>query len=104
MAARGETSWDPYAALATALRDAFEDALARAFERFNPGGDVPLLVDIPTGAQRLGIGQTKVKELISNGQLGHVKCGRRTLIPVSALDAFASNGRSALKRLQGGGS
>ena len=41
----------------------------------------PVLIDIPTAAEALGIGTTKCKELIATGELRSVKIDRRRLVP-----------------------
>jgi excisionase family DNA binding protein len=48
--------------------------------------DVPRLVlEVPEAAEALGIGQTKLRELISRGEIPVWRCGRRTVLPVDAL-------------------
>ena len=48
-----------------------------------------LLVDVQSAANALGIGPSKLYELISDGKLRGVKIGRRRLIPTDALREFA---------------
>ena len=50
----------------------------------------PLLHDIPTAAEMLGLGRTTVYEEIKAGRLSIVKIGRRTMIKHSELERFVS--------------
>lgn len=45
-------------------------------------------VRIPTAAAMLGIGRTKLYELISSGEIDLIKIGKVSLIAVGALEAF----------------
>nr|KIS29931.1 hypothetical protein TQ38_25585 [Novosphingobium sp. P6W] len=45
-------------------------------------------VRIPTAAAMLGIGKTKLYELISTGEIDLIKIGKVSLIAVNALEAF----------------
>ena len=49
---------------------------------------LPRLNQIEVAAERLGVGRSKVYELMGSGQLRSVKLGKRRLIPESALIAF----------------
>lgn len=50
----------------------------------------PVLLPVwPDSARVLGVGRTKVFELIATGQLASVRIGRRRLIPVEALRDLA---------------
>jgi excisionase family DNA binding protein len=44
-----------------------------------------LLISVNEAARRLGIGRSLCYELIASGQLPRVRAGRRTLVPVTAL-------------------
>jgi len=58
----------------------------------------PLFVSIPEVARRLGIGQTSVWiVLIREGKIPVVRIGRRTLVSVHALEAFAASLTSSKK-------
>lgn len=48
----------------------------------------PVSVSPEDAGRMIGLGRTKVFELIRNGDLPAAKIGRRTLIPVSALHAL----------------
>lgn len=50
----------------------------------------PLAVSPERAAQMLGLGRTKVFSLLADGELPHMKVGRRTLIPVRALHNFVA--------------
>jgi excisionase family DNA binding protein len=49
-----------------------------------------LLTTTSESARRLGIGRTKLFELLKNERLHAVRLGRKTLIPVAELERFAS--------------
>lgn len=55
----------------------------------------PLLVSPVEAARRLGIGRSKVYELLSSGELESVHIGSRRLIPADALEAFVARLRTA---------
>ena len=50
----------------------------------------PALLTVAEAARRLGIGCTKTKALIGEGQLGSVTIGRRRLVPAAAIDAYVA--------------
>ncbi|SEH03504.1 DNA binding domain-containing protein, excisionase family [Nonomuraea solani] len=49
-----------------------------------------LLVTAAEASEMLGLGRTKVYELIAAGELRSVKIGRSRRVPVEALTAFVS--------------
>ena len=50
------------------------------------------LLPIPDAARRLGIGRTKLYELLAAGVIPSVRIGtKRRLVPVEALDAYADS-------------
>jgi excisionase family DNA binding protein len=51
----------------------------------------PLLVPINVGAKLIGLGRSKIYELVFQKKLPLVKIGRRSLIPVPALREFADS-------------
>jgi excisionase family DNA binding protein len=51
--------------------------------------DSPKLLPIPAAARRLGIGTTKLREIINAGHIVTVKIGDRRLLPVESVDAYA---------------
>lgn len=46
----------------------------------------PMCVRVPTAAKMIGIGMTKMYELIGSGEVQTVKLGRATLIPIASLE------------------
>jgi excisionase family DNA binding protein len=54
----------------------------------------PLLYPIPVVMAVLGLGKTKVFELLASGQLESVVVGRRRLVPRQALDDFVARLRA----------
>jgi len=51
----------------------------------------PVLVPVwPTAGQAIGLGRTKTFELIATGQLHSIKIGKRRLVAVEELRAFAA--------------
>ena len=82
---------DPYDALANALRAVVDDLVSRVAAAVQPTSDTnEVMVSLPEAARRLGIGTTKLKQLIAGGQIESVKVGERRLIPVSGLQGFSS--------------
>ena len=49
-----------------------------------------LLVTTKEAWQSLGIGRTRFFEILSQGHIPAVRLGRKTLIPIAALEAFAA--------------
>jgi excisionase family DNA binding protein len=52
---------------------------------------VPLAHSVEVAAKRVGIGRTKLFELIRTGRLRAVHYGRRTLVPEESLKAFLAS-------------
>lgn len=50
----------------------------------------PLLVDVQQAAKMVGIGRSKLYELVRKGQIPVVHIGRSVRVPVSALHDFVS--------------
>lgn len=63
----------------------FVDVLTRAAPR---DGVDPDLMSVVEAARRLGIGRTKIYELIESGRLPSVKIGKRRLISHEMIEAF----------------
>lgn len=58
--------------------------------------ETPLLLLTPEqAAERLGVGRSKVYELIGTGELESVKIGRLRRVPVDALTTFVESLRKA---------
>ena len=53
---------------------------------------VALVVTVPEAARLLGISRTHAYELVTRGELVHVRLGRRIVIPRHALDALLGIG------------
>jgi len=51
-----------------------------------------LLVSIPRTCSALGVGRSKVYQLIGEGRLEVQKIGRRTLIRIASIRRFAGDG------------
>lgn len=62
--------------------------------REQDGGPPSLLVQVPIAARMLGIGRTKVYELVSAGELELVHIGCRALVPVNSVESFSDRLRS----------
>jgi excisionase family DNA binding protein len=80
-------------AIGAVVREAVKDALS---EISVTGGDTATTVPVAEAARRLGLGRTKVNELISSGDLPSVLVGKRRLLRPADLEAFAaaqSNGK-----------
>jgi excisionase family DNA binding protein len=65
-----------------------------------PGGGESkvLAVRVSRAMEVLGIGKTKLYDLIADGELETVKVGRRTLIVQASIDAFFERIRSPRRR------
>lgn len=55
----------------------------------------PLTVRIPTAIRMIGIGRSKLYELIQAGEIDTVKVGRCTLITVESLKRFVKRSHEA---------
>ena len=87
------THSDPFQALGEALQAVIEDAVSKALASMQaPSSEDAVMLSVPEAAVRLGIGTTKVKQLIASGQLASVTIGRRRLIPATNLRAFGNFG------------
>ena len=52
--------------------------------------DQTLLLTIPEAAKRLGIGRSKIYDLLATGNLEQVKIGRCARIPVAAVEEYVN--------------
>ena len=48
----------------------------------------PLVVSVPEAARLLGISRTHAYELVTRGELAHVRLGRRIVVPNHAIDTL----------------
>ena len=82
---------DPILVLGEALRAVIQDAVSKALAsvEMSPADDAVML-SVPEAAERLGLGTTKVKQLIASGQLASVTIGRRRLVPAASVRSFGS--------------
>jgi len=70
----------------------------------DPPSDRPmpvLLLSIPQAAKALGIGRSKLYELIADGELETVHIGRAVRLPVDAVDTFVRKLRQPPPRQPG---
>ena len=82
---------DPFQALGEALQAVIEDAVAKALASVKaPWTEDAVMLSVPEAAERLGVGTTKVKQLIASGQLASVTIGRRRLVPAENVRSFGS--------------
>ena len=51
----------------------------------------PLLVPVNDGLKVIGVGRTKGYQLIDEGKIQMVKVGKKSLLVVASLEAFADN-------------
>lgn len=51
----------------------------------------PLLVPLNDGFRVIGVGRTKGYQLIDEGKIQMVKVGKKSLVVVASLEAFADN-------------
>lgn len=81
---------DPFALLAIALHAVIEHAVNSALASLPDRVTAePVMLSIPEAANQLGVGTTKVKQLIASGQLDSITIGRRRLVPAASVRAFA---------------
>jgi excisionase family DNA binding protein len=66
----------------------------RRFRPMHTGESVRLAHPIPEAADLIGVGRTKVYELIESGALGTVTIGRRRLVPHADLVDYIERLRS----------
>jgi excisionase family DNA binding protein len=82
---------DPFHSLGVALQTVIEHAVANALASLPaPTTAGPVMLSVPEAAEQLGVGTTKVKQLIAGGQLASVTIGRRRLVPASSVHAFGA--------------
>lgn len=55
------------------------------------GDNFPLSVSVPAAVSMTGIGRTTLYQAIKTGALSVRKCGRRTIIETSALNAWLAS-------------
>lgn len=83
---------DPFQALGEALRAVIEEAVSKALDSVKASTkDHAVMLSIPEAAHRLGIGTTKVKQLVASGELASLTIGRRRLILATSVESIASN-------------
>lgn len=88
---------DPYQTLGSALQAVIEHAVIAALASLPthaPAG--PVMLSVPEAAEQLGVGTTKLKQLIASGHVASVTVGRRRLVPTASVQAFASSGGAGL--------
>jgi len=85
------TQSDPFRALGEALQAVIEDAVSKALASVKaPSTEDAVMLSVPETAERLGVGTTKVKQLIASGQLASVTIGRRRLVPAANVRSFGA--------------
>jgi len=79
-------------------RERVEEAVARAkAERALEAPGDPITVRIPRAMEMLGIGRTKLYELINEGEIDTIKVGSATLVVVTSLKAFVMRQRGLVR-------
>lgn len=66
-----------------------QNTIASEVIRPPDGGPPSLLVQVPVAARMLGIGRTKVYELVKDGELELVHIGCRALVPIDTVQSFS---------------
>jgi excisionase family DNA binding protein len=80
---------DPYQSLGAALQAVIEHAVSSALALLPASAALePIMLSVPEAAEQLGIGTTKVKQLIAAGDLASITIGRRRLVPAASVRAF----------------
>lgn len=67
--------------------------LSRGVEEAPAAGE-PLLISVPEAARLLGLGRTKLYELIATGEIEVVRIGRAARVPVASLRDFVDGCRT----------
>ncbi len=49
---------------------------------------VPALLEVKPFARESGLAVRRVRQLLADGRLSHIKCGKKYLIPASEIAAF----------------
>ena len=82
---------DPCRSLGAALQAVIEHAVTSALASLPASGTTePFMLSVAEAAEQLGVGTTKVKQLIATGRLASVTIGRRRLVPTASIRAFGS--------------
>jgi excisionase family DNA binding protein len=82
---------DPFHSLGVALQAVIEHAVTNALASMSHQVQAgPVMLSVPEAAEQLGVGTTKLKQLVAGGELASVTIGRRRLVPASSLRAFAA--------------
>jgi excisionase family DNA binding protein len=71
-----------------------QNTIESEVNRSPDGGPPSLLVQVPVAARMLGIGRTKVYELVNDGELELVHIGCRALVPVDSVQSFTDRLRA----------
>jgi excisionase family DNA binding protein len=88
---------DPYHVLGAALHAVVEHAVAIALASLpTPMAGEHVMLSVPQAAEQLGVGTTKLKQLIASGRITSVTIGRRRLIPMSAIRSLAASSEDDL--------
>jgi excisionase family DNA binding protein len=83
---------DPYHALGEALGAVIRKEIRAALaEVASTTGDSAALLSVPKGAALLGIGKTKLYQLIASGELPSVVVGKRRLLRPADLEQFSAS-------------
>lgn len=87
-----DSSPDPFQGLAEAFAIVVRQVVVEALTQARtPATDTVTMVSVPEAAHRLGLGKTKVNELIACGALPSRVVGKRRLLRPADLEAFAAN-------------
>lgn len=71
-----------------------QNTIESEVDRPPDGGPPSVHVQVPVAARILGIGRTKVYELVNDGELELVHIGCRALVPVDSVRSFSVRLRS----------
>ncbi len=80
---------DPYQSLGAALQAVINQAVKTALQSLpTPATREPVMLSVSEAAELLGVGTTKLKQMIATGQLASVTIGRRRLVLASSVRDF----------------
>ena len=80
---------DPYQSLGAALQAVINHAVKTALQSLpTTATREPVMLSVSEAAEQLGVGTTKLKQMITTGQLASVTIGRRRLVLASSVRDF----------------
>jgi excisionase family DNA binding protein len=83
---------------------AHDAALARLeYPIPDPAALPRLAYSVPEAAHMIGIGRTKLREVVASGKIAALRIDRRLLVPHSSIEAYIDRKLAEARRKSGGG-